>query len=1315
MSKFCEDEESASHSKNYPSIFPVSVTHLEFPSNYKLFEQSGLPYGAIITPFIGRDDLPLPHTVTLAGNASHISRCERCMAYINPFVNINASATRWICSLCYAQNDLPRASNSRYRQQLPIKSLEEQQCLLSDFPVPFRAIDGVLESCEGKSDVPANQRPLVHVFLVQESMPVDALQAVLEAIEYVVSQCMHPDVQVVLLSFSNRIGLYNLRGGEPHSVSAQDAFSAHFTKSNSLQTHVPTSVQYVNLSQNNGSSTTPLFGSSPQSLNLTSQNSSGLGAALRGADGSAEVGAMKPLAAVSRFLDIAAPVEQAQQHIEEAVDHLYDGWRANVKVTPKASVRTFTTGVNPPEFVGVSGTAGDDDATLSSIPETAIGPVIEEIANWICARPRDHPRAGLPSQNHDDTVFSLNADDLRADIAAEEAAAKRETSFLSDNENENEEEESAASTGGLFGLLADIGAGLLSQMPINALPYVAAGLRSTAESAGKSGERSSQPQNDQEFSEVPCIDSCSGVVLHLFVSNEQDLPQGWHASAAEKPSFPGMEPFSANSGVKMEWALSMGEFFAQKQLSVNLWGVTSFEENQAGLHCLSPLAQLTGGSINHIALGAYPRDARAHLKESLRQACAARVLATRCVLKLRTSPCLSVIENSFSGHAIDDAEFPGVFRMAQCTPSTSIGIQFNYHMGSNIEENNKSVVLQMAFAYDTLVEGHETVGSESPPLSFAQNTKDAGYNEEASYMESVYNIWGLNGDNQDVRVSLDKAKELRVEARSQAKASRYQHNKRFLHDKSNIAATRSSNMRDKTKITRNALSEERPKDLQPEMCCYDRSRRLVSVRRLRVFTCSLQCTSQPRNLLKCIDTTTMASLIVRQAIKDEIMFRRQQHVDGDDIANVKSNEIDNPGVELLDGWAATLIASTASVIAIADTSEESIKNAVNSALEAPIVTRMLQLLYGARVALLSSRIKAHSLGLSRGMAGSNSSVVNRILLGRVVTDEFTELSSLLLNLEVRTTRRILCPLILPLQAAALCEPGNENNVKELEKKESVCLEWFVGAHAVQLSRDALVMDGSPAYLIDAGNSLALYRASIGAISCSGAVFSGDPDIFDVSLNNYKGPETVLSTPSIVDQATIQDSQKSLPTASKTMQSPEKVGRFQALNILGRLDQFAGRLAGEPQDEATPEKAAAPRRREDAREDAPPANPEMSGQFPKDEQKDSENKAHLQLSHRVLDEAALDSFVRRLYRSSAWLHMDVQNRLDSSPIVPRIMAAEAGTSSAAILTRALLMDIPDSYIGGTLQSKGVAITEQSYATFVENASRIALAEVSSFRN
>ena len=53
------------------------------------------------------------------------------------------------------------------------------------------------------------RRPLVHVFMIQESMPIDALKSTISNLRDTVKD-MHPDIKIVLLSYSDRIGVYRL-------------------------------------------------------------------------------------------------------------------------------------------------------------------------------------------------------------------------------------------------------------------------------------------------------------------------------------------------------------------------------------------------------------------------------------------------------------------------------------------------------------------------------------------------------------------------------------------------------------------------------------------------------------------------------------------------------------------------------------------------------------------------------------------------------------------------------------------------------------------------------------------------------------------------------------------------------------------------------------------------------------------------------------------------------------------------------------------------------------------------------------------------
>ncbi len=1361
MSGFREEEDQvyARSSSKYPSVFPVSVTHTEFPATYELFEQSGLPYGAIITPFIGREDLPLSTNMTLANDATEIARCEKCTAYMNPFVSINNSATRWNCSLCHTRNDLPRSNHSRYRQHITkngtVNSLEEQQCLLTDFPMPFREIDGVPTACNGQTSIPAEQRPLVHVFLVQESMAPDALQAVAEAIEHTIANCMHPDIQVVLLSFSNRIGVFNLGNAakQPtertrHQSTAQYPPAAAHTAHGGASGQA---AQYIQLSQNDGRSRTPLHGSSMQSLSLELDNAKDAGGLFGGDEGvSLAVAPTKTLDSLSSFRDAATPAGEAKSKIEEALGALYDGWKYNV---PPDAQKVFTSSFIDPNFDQRDGFNGGSSSSSSGInrpaqqpvsrngiidstggpppsvfqsaaaPEMALGPVLDEIARWICSSPADRLQGGAADTSagagagRADEVFGLHADDLRAEIQDEEDEALHgpESYFEEDEETGRA---SGGGSGGLFGLLADIGVGLISQTPLNSYrnnehnSSSASGPHNFVEAdAGSAGTAAPYDHT------LPPVDTCSGVILHIFVSSAQDLPPGWHASSS------GEQHSNASStrkykhgqaapiGVSVEWAEEIGNELAKKQMSINLWAVTSFDSGDAGLHELTPLAQLTGGSINHIVLGPYPRDERCHFRERLRQSCAARALATRCVLKLRTPPCIQIIENSFSGHAIEDDEYPGIFRMGQCSDSASFGLQFEYKSQAAYNQaDNRSITLQMAFAYDTLIESD--VDIEPPPLQFVAK------NSPETYMDSVVDVWGLTKDDDDISESMSMVKQKHNQELMETKTSRYVHNKQFFDTEQVRVMDARSKSRRKVRSNHSSVTVADNADVHeqnPELCFYDRRKHLVAVRRLRVFTCSLQCTNSPQKLMACVDPSTISVLIVRQSLIDELAFRRQlllnpNSVDGTGDAALSyartrdavHDGVDCPGVEFLDGWASTLIACSAAAM---HSSQKDPASSVETAVGFPNVVRTLQLLYGARVQLIRAREKAVILAQNRGIMKVRSRIANRTAFGRVVTDDFTEFSALLLNLDVSTAQRILFPHITPVHAALLCEPGNAERVKELGKSGDARVEWFLGSDDVPLHRDALVINGSPAFLIDTGTSLILYRAGIGAISCSGAVFTGDPLTFRNAPAALDEESKDATGSPVLETGASNADPKGVLTA---LASPEKVNRFSALNILGRLDQFAGRIAGEPQEvtpNASPMKGPANYTEEESKAGArrsQPNSPRKSPMKTAEKQNESEEET----------DNIMDSFASRLYKSAAWLPVDMQRRLDCSPIVPRILCAETGTSSSAFLTNHLLLDIPDIVVdvSGGLKANSIENLGLSYTTFVENAVGNAVGEV-----
>ncbi|KAF7320518.1 hypothetical protein HMN09_00135500 [Mycena chlorophos] len=76
------------------------------PKNDTILHQTKLPFGFIVSPhrILKAEDSETPIPVVEDGI---IARCQRCLAYINPYVRFLDYNTRWRCSLCGTNNAVP--------------------------------------------------------------------------------------------------------------------------------------------------------------------------------------------------------------------------------------------------------------------------------------------------------------------------------------------------------------------------------------------------------------------------------------------------------------------------------------------------------------------------------------------------------------------------------------------------------------------------------------------------------------------------------------------------------------------------------------------------------------------------------------------------------------------------------------------------------------------------------------------------------------------------------------------------------------------------------------------------------------------------------------------------------------------------------------------------------------------------------------------------------------------------------------------------------------------------------------------------------
>lgn len=1182
--------DAAPGSSMYPDVSPISLTHKEFPTTFNKLERSGLPFGAEVRPFVGRCDESQEQVVACT-SALSIARCGQCSAYLNPYCEL--TSTRWFCSVCSFRNIFSK-SMTRYR----VKgngdgTFEECANALGDYPMPYREIDGAPSSNRGKYAIPASRRPLVHVFMVQESMSIDALKCSIKSIRDAVKD-MHPDIKIVLLSYSDRLGVYRLGSSGRASGGAME-------------------VSYIQLAGNEGRGT-PLHG-----------NSGALTADREGKCNSV-VGATCPVGLRADFLGTAVSV--GEPGLREDLDSALEGL-----------VTAFhrTAGSMMP--------MNGNDSGLSVTPESCLGPCLDEVCQWICedtdmSQAADH----INGASDGGVVGNLYAGDSDED---EDAAMYGQ-----------EDAEAAPESGGVMGLLQDIGLGLVGAGQL---------------SKGVIGsQKEEEPAKNRR--EGP-IDSCSGVVLHLFTGSAQDLPPGSHSSTKQH-----------GQGLNYFWAEELGSAVSSHGLAVNVWGIASFEDSPLDLFSLSRLARQTGGQLHRIVLGSYPADENARMTEILRRSICSRQLATKGVLKIRASPSINVLEESLSGPYAADTHYPGVYHLPQCSQDAALCLQIEYKnvdpsANLNPEDRGNRVCFQMAFSYDTLVESAATTESAAM-YNVDKKEKESDVDEYLQTMAEILEIDRGNdtAGDQEYRSAIESALS-QVTANKQemcltVKDNNFARNMHFLLKHSNEIVMQQQQEEEEMKeeeqggvkhysgeekrgggVAPGVVHEMRKvlqgkasdfwrcaalgSEANPALNCYDRRRRLLAVRRLRIFTIVVPCTSRASSLVSSLQPAALSALIVRQAITDEIRFRESllaAHDEGHSISAVPNSDIPSPGMHFVDGWAASVVAACASLDKAA---KESPSYSCQEAMDVSVVARTLQLLYGARKRFIESRAAARDIAYRSaqglGAANRHSKFDMEAAVARIVTDHFAEWSAHFLSVSCNASQRLLYPALLPLSVHAS---------QSTRGKRGDQLQWVIDRTCpLPLKWESLTYRNSHAFLMDAGDMIILYKSSTPPV-LGLAPPAPTPRILGDSVPPPPPPPVLPAAPSLASDPA------STPAVVRAGPRAETGGfGFKALDVLGHIDRGVGRLIGDPSFDDSFEGTS-------------------SGEV--------ESKTNDKLGASAGDKGEDVDVAQLLSQEQSWLPYDAFKHITYGSLVPRVIVAEKEANEAPppLFQTLLLEDTPD---------------------------------------
>ncbi|TPX31423.1 hypothetical protein SmJEL517_g05252 [Synchytrium microbalum] len=87
----------------------IRLTTCNFPTTNELLTTSELPLGMVVQPLadLAHDEASVPIKVVDFGETGPV-RCNRCKAYINPFVIFTDGGRKFTCNLCTFENDVPQ-------------------------------------------------------------------------------------------------------------------------------------------------------------------------------------------------------------------------------------------------------------------------------------------------------------------------------------------------------------------------------------------------------------------------------------------------------------------------------------------------------------------------------------------------------------------------------------------------------------------------------------------------------------------------------------------------------------------------------------------------------------------------------------------------------------------------------------------------------------------------------------------------------------------------------------------------------------------------------------------------------------------------------------------------------------------------------------------------------------------------------------------------------------------------------------------------------------------------------------------------------
>lgn len=191
-----------------PDFSCLRLTTKKVPENAGVKDRSGLPFGVTVQPFKPLPRFPLDPSVLLE-SADSIARCGECFGYVNGFCGFERDG--WICILCgnfsywsdagHHGSGKPRYRRNPRRNELPEIANTEVE------------VEVAREMVTVDPRNPLGTAP-VYVALVDLAAPEETLELVRSAVLAAI-EAVGPDALFGIVTFSNRVGLYDVQGAVP--------------------------------------------------------------------------------------------------------------------------------------------------------------------------------------------------------------------------------------------------------------------------------------------------------------------------------------------------------------------------------------------------------------------------------------------------------------------------------------------------------------------------------------------------------------------------------------------------------------------------------------------------------------------------------------------------------------------------------------------------------------------------------------------------------------------------------------------------------------------------------------------------------------------------------------------------------------------------------------------------------------------------------------------------------------------------------------------------------------------------------------------